>query len=132
VPDTSCQYWLKIYIFHRIGCLTPLHLVNNSLTRHSTYISIFICRSKGIINRALLIWCAFLDGIGRNGRSSKPSPGRIHIVRANINIHLSGWGLPTMIEAYLYYSISLYATIVSIRAAQFLIVINLLTACILS
>jgi hypothetical protein len=37
-----------------------------------------------------------------------------------------------MIEAYLYYSISLYATIVFVRAAQFLIVINLLTACILN
>jgi hypothetical protein len=45
--------------------------------------------------------------MGRNGRSSQPSPGRIHIVRANINIHLSGWGLSTIIEAYLYYSISL-------------------------
>jgi hypothetical protein len=54
-----------------------------------------------------LIWCAFLDGMGRNGRSSQPSPRRIHIVRANINIHLSGWGLSIMIEAYLYYSISL-------------------------
>jgi hypothetical protein len=37
-----------------------------------------------------------------------------------------------MIETYLYYSISLYATVVFVRAAQFLIVINLLIACILN